>query len=74
MRFIHHLLSGPFRVCIALMNILGGVGSANRSDYWSGDKTPVSRERNRSSTQRQKRWRRRRMADDEKASEHMPKT
>ena len=66
MRFIQHLFSGPFRVCIALMTILGAAGYAHRSDYWGGDKTPVSRERNFSSSRRQKRWRRKRLAAEEK--------
>ena len=74
MRFIHHIFSGPFRVCIALMNLLSASGSVNRSDYWSGDNTPISRERNQSSTKRQKRWRRRRMADEETSQDDTPKT
>jgi len=55
------------------MNILGGMGSVSRSDYWSGDNTPISRERNQSSTKRQKRWRRRRMADEERSLDNTPK-
>jgi len=55
------------------MNILGGMGAVSRSDYWSGDNTPISRERNQSSTKRQKRWRRRRMADEEKSQDDTPK-
>jgi hypothetical protein len=69
MRFIQHLLCGPFRVGIALMSILGGAGFAHRSDYWGGDKTPTARERNYSSSKRQKRWRRKRLASDETHSE-----
>jgi len=66
MSFIHHLLSGPFRVCIALMKLLGSVGYAHRSDYWGGDKTPIFRDRNQSSSKRQKRWRRKRLRYEEK--------
>lgn len=69
MSFIHHLLSGPFRVCIALMGILGAGGYAHRSDYWGGDKTPISRDRNFSSSKRQKRWRRKRLTTDETRKE-----
>lgn len=65
MKFIHHVLSGPFRVCIALMSILGESGFAHRSDYWGGDKTPISRDRNFSSSKRQTRWRRKRLKDEE---------
>jgi len=65
MKFIQHLLSGPFRVCIALIGIFDTGGYAHRSDYWGGDKTPISRERNFSSSKRQKRWRRRRFKSND---------
>lgn len=65
MRFIHHLFSGPFRVCIALMGLLGGAGYVHRSDYWGGDKMPISREKSTAATKRQKRWRRKRLKQND---------
>ena len=66
MRFFILITHGAYRIFYGLMHVFDQSQSGvHRSDYWGGDDTPISRERNYMSSKRQKRWRRKRSKREE---------
>lgn len=66
MRFFSLIAHGTYRIFYGLMHIFDQSESGpHRSDYWGGDNTPIARERNYTSSKRQKRWQRNRYTREE---------